>query len=47
VASEGEAAELHFGKEWPTRHFYHLMLNSRLGDEVVIRTIVDEVSALS
>ena len=37
----------YFSKEWPTREFYHLMLNSKVGDEVVIRTIVDEVAALS
>jgi hypothetical protein len=36
----------YFGKEWPTRHFYH-MLNSRVGDEMLIQMIVDEVSALS
>jgi cytidylate kinase len=37
----------YFGKEWPTREFYHLMINSKVGDEIVIRTIVDEVAALS
>jgi cytidylate kinase len=37
----------YFGKEWPTREFYHLMINSKVGDEIVIRSIVDEVAALS
>jgi cytidylate kinase len=37
----------YFDKEWPTREFYHLMLNSKVGDDIVIRTIVDEVAALS
>lgn len=37
----------YYSKDWPTRAFYHLMLNSKVGDEVVIRTIVDEVQALS
>jgi cytidylate kinase len=36
----------YFGKEWPTREFYHLMLNSRVGDEIVTRTIIDETLAL-
>jgi cytidylate kinase len=40
-------AKTYFGKEWPMRQFHHLMLNSRVGDEVVIRTIVDEVSVLA
>ena len=25
----------YFGKEWPTREFYHLMINSKVGDEIV------------
>ena len=37
----------YFGKEWPTRHFYHLMLNSKVGDETVIRTILGEIAALA
>jgi cytidylate kinase len=36
----------YFGKEWPTREFYHLMINSKVGDEIVLRTITDEIAAL-
>ena len=36
----------YFGKEWPVRHLYHLMINSKVGDEVVLRTIVDEVASV-
>jgi hypothetical protein len=37
----------YFGKEWPTRAFYHLMVNSKVGDETVIRAITSEIEALS
>ena len=36
----------YFGKEWPNRHLYHLMVNSKVGDDIVIRTILNEVAAL-
>jgi cytidylate kinase len=36
----------YFGKEWPTREFYHLMVNSKVGDEIVLRTITDATAAL-
>jgi cytidylate kinase len=32
----------YFGMEWPTRELYHLMINSKVGDEVVIDTILNE-----
>ncbi len=35
----------YFDVEWPTRHFFHLMINSTIGDEAVVQTIVDGVSA--
>jgi len=35
----------YFGVEWPDRHFFHLMINSTIGDEAVVQTIVDGVSA--
>jgi hypothetical protein len=37
----------YFGKQWPTRHLYHLMINSKVGDEAVLKTILDEVSTLN
>lgn len=37
----------YFGKEWPSRHLYHLMINSAVGDDVVIRTILDEIETLN
>ncbi len=36
----------YFGMEWPTRELYHLMLNSKLGDDMVIETILDEIHSL-
>ncbi|HEV8042476.1 MAG TPA: cytidylate kinase-like family protein [Bryobacteraceae bacterium] len=36
----------YFGKEWPNRHLYHLMINSKIGDDLVVRAILNEVSAL-
>jgi cytidylate kinase len=36
----------YFGVDWPARHFFHLMLNSAMGDEVVVQTIVDSVAEL-
>ncbi|MGA3043707.1 MAG: cytidylate kinase-like family protein [Bryobacteraceae bacterium] len=37
----------YFGKEWPNRHLYHLMINSQVGDDVVVRTILDAMAALN
>jgi cytidylate kinase len=36
----------HFGVEWPARHFFHLMVNSTIGDDAAVRTIVDVLSAV-
>ncbi|MGH9328333.1 MAG: AAA family ATPase [Terriglobia bacterium] len=36
----------YYGKEWPTRSLYHLMINSKVGDDAVVRTIVAEVAIL-
>jgi cytidylate kinase len=33
----------YFGMEWPTRELYHLMINSKVGDEVVMHTILNEI----
>jgi cytidylate kinase len=37
----------YFSKEWPTRELYHLMINSKVGDEVVVQAIVDEMLDLN
>jgi hypothetical protein len=29
----------YFGKEWPNRHLYHLMINSKIGDDRVVQAI--------
>jgi len=33
----------HFGVDWPARHYFHLMLNSTMGDEPVVEMILDGV----
>jgi hypothetical protein len=35
----------YFGVEWPTRHFFLLMINSTIGEEAVVQTIVDAIAA--
>jgi cytidylate kinase len=34
----------HFGVEWPPREYFHLMINSSMGDEAVAETILDSMS---
>jgi cytidylate kinase len=34
----------YFDKEWPCRRLYHLMINSRAGDEAVVRTILNTIA---
>ena len=36
----------YYGKEWPDRSIYHLMANSQVGDERVIRLILAEIQML-
>jgi cytidylate kinase len=35
----------HFGIDWPARHFFHLMVNSMMGDESVVQTVLDGLRA--
>jgi len=42
----GEFIRHYFGKEWPYRPLYNLMINSKYGDEYVIETILQQVAAL-
>lgn len=36
-----EFVEKYFHVEWPTRYLYHIMLNSAIGGELVVQTILD------
>lgn len=31
----------YFGLEWPSRHLFHMMINSGIGDEMAVETILD------
>jgi hypothetical protein len=35
----------YFGIEWPARHFFHLMINSTMGDTAVVQIVLDGLSA--
>jgi shikimate kinase len=35
----------HFDVEWPAREYFHLMLNSCVGDDCVVQTILDAMRA--
>jgi len=46
---DGERASFirhYFGKEWPCRSLYNLMINSQFGDEYVVETILQNIAAL-
>jgi len=34
----------YFDIEWPSRHFFHLMVNSTIGDEVAVETILGSIA---
>ncbi len=36
----------YFAKDWPNPHLYHLMVNTRIGDEAVVATIVGAMAEL-
>ncbi|MGH9396509.1 MAG: AAA family ATPase [Terriglobia bacterium] len=36
----------YYNMEWPTRSLYHLMINSKVGDEAVVRVIKNEMALL-
>jgi cytidylate kinase len=36
----------YFGKEWPSRELYHLMINSKVGDDLVVETVLSEIENL-
>jgi cytidylate kinase len=41
-----EYIKQYFKIEWPARHFFHLMVNTKIGDEAVVDTILNSVSQL-
>ena len=38
--------EKYFNVEWPSRSMYHAMINTSIGDENVVQTIVDLIKTL-
>ena len=36
----------YFGADWPTRSLYHMMINTAIGDETVISTILHTMRTL-
>ena len=36
----------YFGVEWPDRHRFHLMINSTIGEELAVETILNSISIL-
>jgi cytidylate kinase len=36
----------YFARDWPDRPLYHLMLNSQMGDDSAVETIVGGIQAL-
>jgi len=37
----------YFGKDWPNRHLYHMMINTKVGDDLVVEMILKEIDALN
>jgi len=36
----------YFGVEWPDRHRFHLMINSSIGEERAVQTILNSIAIL-
>jgi cytidylate kinase len=41
-----EYIKKYFDVEWPARHYFHLMINTGLGDDIAVETILHSVSIL-
>src|SRR5579864_7017815 len=41
-----EFIKQYFGIEWPARHFFHLMINSTMGDTAVVQMVLEGLSAI-
>ena len=39
-----EFIKKYFGKDWPSRQLYDLMINSKIGDEAVVQTILNTIA---
>jgi cytidylate kinase len=37
----------YFGKQWPTRSLYHSMLNTQLGDEICVSTVLNMIDSVN
>ena len=41
-----EYIKKYFDVEWPARHYFHLMINTTMGEEIVVETLLHSVSVL-
>ena len=41
-----EYIKQYFDVDWPARTFFHLMINSTIGDEMVVQTILASIALL-
>lgn len=41
-----EYIKRYFDIEWPPRHYFHLMVNTMTGDEIVVETILNSLSLI-
>jgi cytidylate kinase len=45
-AERADFIKKYFDKVWPCRRLYHLMVNSKIGDEAAVETILNGMAAL-
>jgi cytidylate kinase len=39
-----EYIKQYFNIEWPARHFFHLMINTKVGDQIVVETVLHSIA---
>lgn len=39
-----EYVKQYFNIEWPARHFFHLMINTKVGDQIVVQTVLQSIA---
>jgi len=44
--NRAEFIKQYFGIEWPARHFFHLMINSTMGDAAAVHMVLEGMSAI-